>query len=446
VIPTDLEELNEVAVSAAKKLDVDDAVALSVRGSNRMIRFANNSVTVANQVEEAELMVYLAKDKRRGIASTSNLEPASVKRFVRDLFASLKGLPESEYVPLADGGVRFTPSPMGYDEKLAEVGDELPELAKAAIAVSLAAGGKRSAGVIDAGRVWYAILTTGGTTGTDGRTSITLNIRSFADGDASGHGLSCSSSLNGFDPQEAGRRAGSHAKRMEQASEPEAGRYQVLLSPTVASNLVETVSGAASAFSVDAGISYLAEKVGKDVAADSFNLTDHGVTEKGLGGRVFDDEGTRTRSNKIIEGGVLMGYFHNLTTAKRWKTSTTGNAGFVIPHAWNLEVGRGDSTYNEMVREMKRGIILTNNWYTRFKNYRTGEFSTVPRDGAYLVEGGEVVKPVRGMRAGDDLQRMFSAVQLMSKEREWIQWWEVDTPTLCPWMLIDRVSITRAYG
>jgi len=443
---TDSEELNEVAVSTAKKLDVDDAVALSVRGSNRMIRFANNSVTVANQVEEAELIVYLAKDKRRGIASTSNLEPVSVRRFVRDLFASLKGLPESEYAPLADGGTRFTPSPMAYDRKLAETGDELPRLVKAAIAASLAAGGKRSAGVIDAGRVSYAILTTGGTAGTDSRTSITLNIRSFADKDASGHGLSCSSSLSGFNPEEAGRRAGSHAKRMEQASEPEAGKYQVLLSPTVASNLVETVSGAASAFSVDAGISYLAEKLGKNVAADSFNLTDHGVTERGLGGRVFDDEGTRTRSNKIIERGILRGYFHNLTTAKRWKTSTTGNAGFVIPHAWNLEVGGGDSTYDEMVSEMKRGIILTNNWYTRFKNYRTGEFSTVPRDGAYLVEDGKVVKPVKGMRAGDDLERMFSALQLMSKEREWIQWWEVDTPTLCPWMLIDGVNITRAYG
>jgi len=99
-----------------------------------------------------------------------------------------------------------------------------------------------------------------------------------------------------------------------------------------------------------------------------------------------------------------------------------------------------------MVRETKRGIVLTSNWYTRFKNYRTGEFSTVPRDGAYLVENGEVVKTLKGMRAGDDLQRLLSSVQLISKQREWIQWWEVDTPTLCPWLLIDGVTITRAYG
>ena len=182
------------------------------------------------------------------------------------------------------------------------------------------------------------------------------------------------------------------------------------------------------------------------MASPAFNLTDHGVVKGGLGGRVFDDEGVKTRSNEIIGEGVLKGYLHNITTAKKWKTESTGSAGFVTPHAWNLEVEAGDSTFDEMVKETKKGIILTSNWYTRFKNYRTGEFSTVPRDGAYLVENGEIVKPLKGMRAGDDLQRLLTSIQMISKDREWIQWWEVDTPTHSPWLLIDGVTITRADG
>jgi len=442
----DLEELNETVIGAAKALGVDDAVALSARGADSMIRFANNSVTVANRVEESELTVYLARRRRRAIASTSNLQPAAVKKFVGDLFSSMRGLPESDCVSLPDKPVRYSPTSTGYDRRLASLQDELPEMAGEAIDAATAAGGKRSAGVIDAGEVTVAILTTSGTRGTDSRTAITLNIRSFAEKEASGHGLSCSSSLSGFDPKEAGRRAGEGARAMRNASEPEVGRYTILLSPTVASNLVETIAAAASAFAVDAGTSYLVERVGKEVAAPSFNLTDHGVTKGGLGGRVFDDEGIATRSNKIIKNGVLMGYLHNLTTARKWRVKDTGNAGFVTPHPWNLEIAGGDSTYDEMVREMRKGIVLTSNWYTRFKNYRTGEFSTVPRDGAYLVEGGKVVKPLKGMRLGDDLERMFSSVTLLSKHREWIQWWEVDTPTLCPWVLVEGATITRAYG
>jgi len=57
-----------------------------------------------------------------------------------------------------------------------------------------------------------------------------------------------------------------------------------------------------------------------------------------------------------------------------------------------------------------------------------------------------VTKPLSGLRMSDTLERIFSSVKLLSKEREWIQWWEVDTPTLCPWVLVDGVKITRAYG
>jgi PmbA protein len=442
----ELEELNRLAVSAAGSLGADDAVALSARTADSMIRFANNAVTVVNRVEESDLTVYLAKDRRRAIASTSDLSPVGVKKFVRDLFVSMKGLPESEYAPLPRRQSKYRPGRAGYDRELEDVDAKLPGLAKAAMDAALDGGGERSAGVVEAGTRTVEILTSTGTRGSDSRTAITLNIRSFGEGEASGHGLACSATLRGFRPEEAGRRAGEGAKAMRGASEPEAGRYEVLLSPTVASNLVETVAAAASAFAVDAGTSFLAGKLGEKVAARSFSLLDHGTAEGGLGGRAFDDEGTATRTNRIIEGGVLRGYLHNLTTAKKWKTESTGNAGFVSPHPWNLEVGEGDSGYDEMVREMKRGIILTSNWYTRFKNYRTGEFSTVPRDAAFLVEGGEVVKPLKGMRAGDGLERMLSAVRLLSKQREWVQWWEVDTPTLCPWVLVDGVTITRAYG
>jgi PmbA protein len=439
------DRLNELVIRAASRLKVDDAVALSIEGREQMLRFANNSATVVKHVRETELIVYLAKEGRRAIASTSNPDEAKVKRFVGDLCASMKGLPKSDYVPLPGKATTYRPLAQRFDRRVANAGAKLSELAGVAIDSSLQAGGKRSAGVVEASATSFSILTSSGTKGSDSRTSITLNIRSFSDNDASGHGLSCSSSLSDFNPAEAGRRAGEGAKMMTNASEPEAGKYQVLLSPAVASNLIETVASAASAFAVDAGISYLAEKLGKKVASDSFSLTDHGYHEGCLGGRGFDDEGVPTRSTPLIKSGVLESYMHNLTTAAKWKTESTGNAGLVQPHPWNIEVGAGDSGYDEMVKAMTRGIVLTSNWYTRFKNYRTGEFSTVPRDGAYLVENGNVVKSLKGMRLGDDLGRMFSSVRLLSRDREWVEWWEVSTPTLCPWVLVDGAKITRAY-
>jgi len=446
VIPL-ADRLNEIAISTSKKLGVDDAVALTSQGSEKMVRFANNSLTVVKNMNETELYVYLAKDKRRVLASTSNPEESNVKAFVKNLFESLQTLPAGgEYAPLPEKVFRYSPSENGYDKKIERIGGDIAELAKEAIDSATKNGGKRSAGAVVASVGTSSILTTSGTRGRDKGSSITLNIRSFSENDASGHGLSCASRLSKFDPIEAGRRAGENARRMTNAKEPEAGEYQVLMSPTVASNLLELIGGFASAFSVDAGISYLAEKLGKKVASETLSLRDHGKIEGGLDGRAFDDEGMPTQTTPIIQDGVLKNYLHNLTTAKKYgRKNSTGNAGAIDPHPWNLEVGAGDSDYDEMLKSVKRGVVLTSNWYTRFKNYRTGEFSTVPRDGAYLVANGTVTQALKGMRVSDTLERIFTSVQLISKAREWVKWWEVETPTLCPWILVDGVKITRAY-
>jgi len=440
----DLVGLTEVALGEAMKRGSDYVVALAVEENERMLRFANNSVTVVNQTEETELAVYLSSHGRSAIASTSNPEDTSVRAFVGDLFASLKGLPQSDLAPLPSRSSRFRPTAGHHDVRIVKAGETLPELARAAISASAQAGGNRSAGTITTSEVGYSIMASNGTRGEDSRTEITLNIRSFSEGDASGQGLSCAATMSDFKPEEAGRRAGEDARRMVGASVPAAGEYEVLLSPTVASNIIQSVAASASAFDVESGSSYLIDKLGKKVASSSFNLTDHGSLKGALGGRSFDDEGMATGTTPIIREGVLVSYLHNLSTARRGKTITTGNAGVIAPHPWNLEVGAGDAEFEELVKEIKRGVILTSNWYTRFKNRRTGEFSTVPRDGAYLVEEGRVVKPLKGMRLSDDLTRMLSSVRMLSRAREWIEWWEVQTPTLCPWILLDGAKVTSA--
>jgi PmbA protein len=441
----ELGKLPEVALGEATRLGADDAIVLAVDANQRILRFANNSLTVAKQTEETELVVYLAKERKTAIAVTSNPVESDVRSFVAELFGSMKNLAQSDHEPLPSRALKFKPIAGYYDERIGNAVDELPSLAKQAIDAANQAGARRTAGIISAGTTSYSLLSSNGTSGSDIRSAITLNIRAFADGDASGHGLSCAASMPEFNATEAGRRAGEDSRKMVGAVIPEAGEYEVLLSPTVASNLVGHVMDSASAFSVETGNSYLADKLGQKVASERFSLTDHGKIKGGLSGRSFDDEGMPTGSTTVIEGGMLRSYLHNLTTAKRWKTETTGNAGILSPHPWNIEVGAGDSSFDEMLRTMKRGVVLTSNWYTRFMNSRTGEFSTVPRDGAFLVEGGEMTTPLKGMRVSDGLERMFSSAKLLSKQREWIEWWEVDTPTLCPWLLADGVRITRAF-
>lgn len=442
------DESNKFGVSVARKLGADEAILITVLSNERMVRFANSSVTVTKNVNESGQVVYLAKGGRRIIGSSSNPQKASLERFVELLYKSMMSLPKDPgYVPLPSRGRAYRPK-ASHDRRLESAEGLLAGYVQEAIGSAESAGARRTAGSLEAGVTSHHIMSSTGTVGSDTSSKILLNIRAFTDRDASGHGLSCAAAVRDFDPAEAGARAGAHSKRMRNARQlnEEGKTYQVLMSPTVASNLLGLVGEFASAFSIEAGTSYLVDKLGKSVASEALSLTDMGKGEGCLQGRTFDDEGQPTQATKIVEGGVLKSYLHNLSTAKRFKTKSTGNAGLIEPGPWNLEVGRGDSHYDEMVKEMKHGLVLTSNWYTRFKNYRTGEFSTVPRDGTYLVQSGEVVAPIKGIRISDSLERMFSSVRLLSKEREWVQWWEVDTPTLCPWVLVDGVTVTKAYG
>jgi len=444
----DPDESNEFGVKTAKKLGADEAILMTVVSSERMARFANSSVTVTKSVKESGQMVYLVKGGRRIIGSSSNPERSSLERFIELLYKSMASLPkDAGYVPLPSRGRKY-PRRSSYDKKLDRAENLLADYVEEAVGAADSAGARRTAGSLEAGVTSHHIMSSTGTSGSDASGRILLNIRAFTDRDASGHGLSCASAVRDFRPAVAGKRAGAHSKTMRNARQlgGEAESYQVLMSPTVASNLIALVGEFASAFSVEAGTSYLVDKLGKKVASGDLDLTDVGSGDGCLQARTFDDEGQPTRSNKLVEGGVLKTYLHNLSTAKRFKTKSTGNAGLVEPGPWNLEVGAGDSTYEEMVKEMRHGLVLTSNWYTRFKNYRTGEFSTVPRDGTYLVESGEVKAPIKGIRVSDSLERMTSSIRLLSKEREWVQWWEVDTPTLCPWVLVDGMTVTKAYG
>jgi len=198
-----------------------------------------------------------------------------------------------------------------------------------------------------------------------------------------------------------------------------------------------------SAFSVMIQQSVFVNKLGQKVASDIVTMRDVPASYS-MANRVFDDEGVPIRENVLIERGVLKTYLHNTSTAKIFKTETTGNAGIVYPGPWNLELDAGNISKEEMLEDIKRGLYLTNTWYTRFQNYATGDFSTIPRDGVFLIEDGEITQSWKDIRISDNALRMINSIVGISKERQHVHWWgEADPPSLSPYILMKNVRITR---
>ena len=101
---------------------------------------------------------------------------------------------------------------------------------------------------------------------------------------------------------------------------------------------------------------------------------------------------------------------------------------------------------DEILEEAGDGLYISNNWYTRFQNYRQGDFSTIPRDAMFQIQNGKLGPPVKGLRVSDNMIRILSSIRDVSKERKWIRWWEVDIPTYLGHFLVDQVGITKSTG
>lgn len=437
-------ELAEEAFEEAMRQGADDVSALCSKGGENLVRFSNNSITLTNSTRSVELFLYVTKERRRIIGATSNLSPEGIKRFIADLVKACRILsPSPDYTPLPKGPWRYAQDRV-YDMKVAEDGVALVDLAKASIGAAFDAGAERVSGTLTASEGNVAIVTSGGAKGESRGTKVILNVRAFADEVASGHGLSCTEVLSDLDPIGAGQRAGEYAKEAINPGHWEEGEYDLVALPTVAADIVQHVGSLASAFAVDTGLSFLADKIGQKVAIDGLTIRDIGVVEGGIGGRAFDDEGLPTQENIIVERGVLKGYLHNSTTARKFGASSTANAGIIDPHPWNLIVDAGSYHTDDLIKEVRRGVLVTNNWYTRFQNLRTGEYSTLPRDATFLIENGKIKHPIMGLRISDSIPRQLNNIHGISKERRWVEWWEVSIPTLTPALLIKSVTVTKA--
>jgi len=85
-----------------------------------------------------------------------------------------------------------------------------------------------------------------------------------------------------------------------------------------------------------------------------------------------------------------------------------------------------------------------NTWYTRFQDYRNGDFSTIPRDGIFYIEDGEIKESWQGIRISDNIPRIFSNILDVSNETMQVKWWDEVMPSLIPYVLVKDVNITKS--
>lgn len=426
-------------IKSALKNGADEIAIETIKDTSTQIKFANSSPSVGQNWSVTRYGVFVAVNNATAATTFSGIAEKDLDMAIKNLIAAAKkSKPSSEYSGLAKGPFKYKSVAGLFDKKVLDY-----DGADAISSAINASDSKSAAGFFSKGIEERHLQTSGGADAEETKSYMQMSIRAFQQPDESGHAVSCSRTIKGFNPEEAGREAGEIAKLAKKPVQGIPGRYEIVFAPMAIGNLLSRVGEFSTAFNVDSGFSCFANKLGKQVASDMVNITDDGSMDGGFNSGQFDDEGTPAGRTKIITNGKLNTYLHNTSSAKKYKTKTTANAGIISQRYTNLVLEPGSKSKEKLIGGIKNGLLVTNVWYTRFQSYYDGIFSTIPRDGILVIKNGEISGAIKNVRITESLQDMLMNVTGLSNKTACVQWWEeISPPVYTPHVLIKNVNIT----
>ena len=223
-------------------------------------------------------------------------------------------------------------------------------------------------------------------------------------------------------PEAVGREAARRALRRLGARRVPTAEVPVIFEPMTARSLVGNLVGCLSGYAVYREASFLAGRLGEEVASPLVTVIDDGRLPGGLGSKPFDGEGLPTRRNVVVQGGRLESYLLDTYSARKLGLASTGNASRGVGSGpgvatTNLWLEPGERGLAEIVADTPRGLLVTGLFGHGF-NAVTGDFS---RGAAGVwIENGELTHPVEEITIAGNLGQMLRDVDAVGSDLLWL--------------------------
>ena len=452
----DLESLAADVVALAVKAGASDAEAVVREGDEFSVNVRMGQVETLKDSGSRGLGLRVFLGTRSASASTSDLTADGIRQLVEGALALAKiteedpftGLPAtSEFGSLPDDLHLF------HEDVYSLSGQERIEWARRAEAAAMAAdpritnsdGGSfdaatgrkvlaNSRGFIGGYRTSYAgvsaaplAMDANGTMQRDGWWS---SARRLADLDS---------------PESIGIEAARRTIRRLGARRVPTQRVPIVFAPEVARSLIGSLFEAASGDSIWRSASFLAGKLGEQIAASTLTIIDDNamLLPSGMGGfgtSPFDGEGLPSRRTVVVAEGVLQTYLLNTYAARKLGMKSTHNASRGLAGTpgigcGNLYLEPGALTPAQIIGEIQAGLYVTSLMGFGV-NVVTGDYS---RGATGLwIENGQLTHAVEEVTIAGNLAQMLLNVTAVGNDLEFRG--SVASPTL----RIDGMTIAGA--
>ena len=415
----ELRQAVEFALNFVKKAGAEAEVGVTkVAGLSVSSRLEQVENIEFNNDGSLGISVYLGK--RKGNASTSDLQPQSIQRAVESALAIAKYTSEDECAGLADKEL------MAFDAPDLELYHQADLSVDQALALAIEAENA----ALNADE--QIVNSEGATFNSHSGVRMYGNTHGMLQSNLSSrYSLSCSviaahgeqlerdyeyTISREFDklqaPQWVGQQAAFKAVDRLNPQKIKTCEVPVVYYNDVATGLIGHLAGAISGGALYRKSSFLLDHLGKQVLPDWFEISERPHLLRQLASTAFDSEGVRTQNREIISDGVLQTYLMTSYSARKMDLKSTGHAGGI--HNWLVKPNRTGGL-DTLLKEMDTGLLLTE-FLGSAINPVTGEYS---RGAAgFWVEKGEIQYPVAEITVAGQLQEMFNQIIAVADDVE----------------------------
>lgn len=382
-------------------------------GQARNVRFADNRISTAGSVVNAQVVVNSSFGKKSAVVTTGDLSDGGLERAVRQSEALARLAPENPEAMPPLGPQEYSRASAYFDVTADVTAAQRAEVARVAIEAAKAAGDIKVAGFLVANAGSNALGNKAGLFAYHRSTAANFTLTARTDdGTGSGWAGADHRDWTRLDFRAVAERAIEKARlsRSPQAVEP--GRYTVILEPQAVADLVQLLAFALDARSADEGRSAFSKQGGGTKMGEK--IVDERVTifsdplDPELLAQPYDGQGLPLGRQEWVKNGVLNNLFYSRFWAQKQGKSPTG-------FPTSLKMVGGDASIEEMIASTPRGILVTRLWYLRSVDPRTILYTGLTRDGTFLVENGKISRSIRNLRFNESPLFMLNNLEMIGR-------------------------------
>ena len=226
--------------------------------------------------------------------------------------------------------------------------------------------------------------------------------------------------LDKVSPESIGREAARRVKVLLDAKPAPAGTMPVVIAAEAGGTMIhEAVGHGLEADLACNGLSVYQGKLNQQVASPLITVLDDGTMPEKRGSFAYDDEGTASQRNVLIENGVLKGYMVDKISAMKFDMMATGNGrresfrSKPIVRMTNTYIAPGKDDPASILRDTKYGVFV--------KAMGGGQVNTVTGDFVFAVTEGYLI------RDGKSVIRSEARRSSVTDRRRFRWWTESET-------------------